>query len=200
MSLSSSIIRDGKESYRIDITNRDWGLLHEPLFDVGQHFIHVFGVYENPHVGSLRPGTQVRRDQLHFLNASMCLLDAIQKNENLFCHDYSYKFSTENKIHRLGKRFKVRGLSGDIDTQPHGFCYLKLWQHDMDGKLRIAEVIDMRIKGSIETDELGTLKIYRKKAQMRWLETLPPLIDFLRSRGRKELIIEHYDRASQVPV
>jgi hypothetical protein len=171
MSLSSSIVRDGKESYRIDIRGRDWGLLHEPLFDVGRHFIHVFGVYENPNIAAgLRPGTQVKRDQLHFLNASMCLLDVIQKGENLFCYDYSYKFTTENKICRLGRRFRVRGLNGDIDTRPHGFCYLKLWQPDMDGKLRIAEIIDMRIKGTIETDELGTLKIYRKKAEMHWLE------------------------------
>jgi len=51
----------------------------------------------------------------------------------------------------------------------------------------------MRIRETIETDELGTLKIHRQKAEMHWLEILPPLIEFIRTRTVKVLEIEHYD-------
>jgi hypothetical protein len=176
MALSCSIIRDGKESYRINIPHRDWGLLHGPFFEAGRQFIDALGIYQNFTVaGGLPAGTQVKRDQILLLKAAECLRIRIQSDEKLLRYDYTYSFATKNKTRHSGAQsgFLVRGLRGYISTRPHGFCYLKLSQRDIDGEVRIAEIIDMRVKGSIETDELGTLKIYRKKAEINWLEILP---------------------------
>lgn len=59
---------------------------------------------------------------------------------------------------------------------------------------RTAEYIDMRVVCSIETNDCGTLQVYRRKAKMNWVETLPPLLEFLKNCKFKELIVEHYDR------
>jgi hypothetical protein len=42
----------------------------------------------------------------------------------------------------------------------------------------------------------GSIKLYRRKAESHWLETLPPLIEFLGPRGSKSLSLEHIDRVA----
>jgi len=87
----------------------------------------------------------------------------------------------------------VRGFMADINTCPHGYCYLNLVQVACNGMGRIAEYLDMRIRGALETDELGTLKIHQQRAEMNWPEVLPPFIEFVRTRTVKQLEIEHHD-------
>jgi len=52
----------------------------------------------------------------------------------------------------------------------------------------------LRVLGSIETDSHGILRVHSKKAEMHWLETLPALIGFLKSRRASDVSVEYMDR------
>ena len=193
---SYSIVTDGTEKYRLEFTSRDFALLRGPHFEEGQRFISVLGVFDHLTVEMGIPqGAKVTRQRSQILNAAERLLVVVQRDEDLLRYDYKYSFS--GRIDRPRSAgyggFKVRGFCGYIDTRPSGYCYLNLDQLTGNGRGRLAEYYDMRIRETIETDELGTLKIHRKKAEMHWLEILPPLIEFIRSRTVKVLEIEHYD-------
>jgi len=195
MTSSFSIITDGKKRHRLDFTKRDFGLLTGPNFDAGRRFISVLGVYDHFTVATGIPkDAKVTRQRLLVLAAAQRLLAMIQRDEDLLSHDYKFSFSGRSGRPRAGKEcgIKVRGYIGDIDTSPHGYCYLNLVQVASNGMGRIAEYLDMRIRGTLETDELGTLKIHKQEAEMHWLELLPPLIEFVRTRTVKQLEIEHY--------
>ena len=196
MTSSYSIITDGKESHRLEFTKRDWGLLRGPYFEAGQRFISVLGVYDHFTVAAGIPkGAKVTRQRLQLLGAAQQLLAIIQRDEDLLQHDYKFSFSGRIGRPRAGAEsgFRVRGFIGNLDTRPHGYCFLNLVEVSSNGMGRIAEYLDMRIRGTLETDDMGTLKIHRQKAEMRWPEILPPLIEFVRTRTVKHLDIEHYD-------
>ena len=83
---------------------------------------------------------------------------------------------------------------GTISVRPKGYCTIELLDSNAK-RPRIAERIDLRIVESVTTDGGDVVKAYRTKAQpIHWLQTLPPLIEFLESRREKELIVEHVDR------
>jgi hypothetical protein len=193
---SYSIITDGSERHRLEFAKRDFGLLGGPHFDAGQRFTSVLGIYDHFTVAAGIPkGAKVMRRRLQLLDAAQQLLTWIQRDEDLLRYDYKYSFSGRAGRPSGGAEsgFRVRGFFGKIDTRPHGYCHLDLIQITSNGRGRLAEYLDMRIRGTLETDELGTLKIHRQKAEMHWLETLPPLVEFIRTRTVKQLEIEHYD-------
>src|SRR5438034_749406 len=49
---------------------------------------------------------------------------------------------------------------------------------------------------ALGTDDLGVLRIHRRQVEMQWLDRLPPVLEFLRSRSAKEVTVEHYERAA----
>ncbi len=192
MSHSYVIIRDGQESHRLDITHRDWGLLTGPFFDEGPKFIDTLGVYEHFTVaGGIPKGSHVTRQRLLLLDATQSLFRAVQRDEDLLRYDYSYSFAGRGNSRNAGAEsgFRVRGFIGHIDTRPHGYCHLQLSQLGANDTPRVVEFVDMRVRGSIETDELGLLKVGRRKSRIDWLETLPPLIEFLHAGGTKEVTV-----------
>jgi hypothetical protein len=192
---SAIIVHDGQDSHRLVISHRDWGLLFGPGFSEGPLFSSACGVYENFSVaGGIPKGSQVTRKGNVLRNAARTLLAGIQRDADLLRHDYSYGFDGERTRHGGAQGIQVRGRGGILSTRPKGYCSIELY--DADAKQpRIAELIDLRIVKSIETDGLGAVKVFRRKADMRWLETLPPLIDFLQPRMEKMLVVEHLERA-----
>ncbi len=193
---SHVIIRDGHESHQLDIARRDWGLLTGPFFDEGQRFVDALGVYEHFTVATgLAEGSQVMRQRFRLIDATQSLHRAVVRDEDLLCHDYSYGFSRRGRSRSSAGEsgFRVRGLIGYVDARPHGYCHLRLSQPGTNGLPRTVEFIDMRVRESIDTDDLGVLRIYRRQAEMHWQDRLPPLLEFLRARSAREVTVEHYD-------
>ena len=44
---SATIIRDGEDVHRLQITHRDWMLINGPGFVEGPIFVAAFGIFEN---------------------------------------------------------------------------------------------------------------------------------------------------------
>ena len=108
---------------------------------------------------------------------------------------YSYEFRFSGNRERSGggglSGFRVRGLFGSIDTRPAGYCTVKLSDTAPTGRGRLVEVIDMRVRKSMETDDWGTLSIRRRAAPVGWFDQLPRLLDWLRGQAAPEVEILH---------
>jgi hypothetical protein len=197
MSSSAIIVHDGDESYRLLVTHRDWGLLWGPGFFEGPLFSKTFGVYDNFTVaGGIPRGSQVKRRGDELFVAAAALLAAIERDGELLRYDYSYGFAGDPARYGGGRSIRVRGMSGILWARPKGYCYVELKCRDEAGPPRVVEVIDLRVDRAVQT-ESGLVKSYRRKAAMNWLETLPPLLEFLQSRRDKELAVEHQDRVAE---
>lgn len=193
------IAKIGDASHRLDIARRDWGMVRGPFFEEGEQFERALGVYEHfTMAGGIPDGSFVTRQRRLLLDATELFLRAVQRDEEFLHSDYSYSFSGRGSRRESGAEsgFRIRGFVGHISTRPPGFCWLRLSQLAGSGWSRVVEFIDMRFRGSIETDELGTLEIHRRKAEMHWLETLPALVEFLRTHTGREVRVEHYERAA----
>lgn len=190
------IVRDGLESHRLLISHRDFSLLGGPHFAEGSLFIQEFGIYDNFTVARGVPkGSTVIRPTRKLLNACRILLMAVERDASLLQYDYSYSFSKQSGRNSGAQGgVLIRGAPAYISTRPHGYCYAELKRLADDNSYRVAEWIDLRVAGSIETDSLGTLKVHRRKAEIHWLERLPPLIEFLRNIKSTEVEVEHLDR------
>ena len=193
MSNYSIIVHDGEASHCLPITSRDWGIAMGPHFKEGSIFIVSFGVYDNYTVARGMPkGSKVNRRGLVLYRAAHLLQTGIERDADLLSHDYSVGFNNERTRHTGLTSVKLRGRTGSIRARPKGFCYLELFDQTAK-RSRVAELIDLRIVETIETDTADIVKLYRRKAETHWLETLPPLLEFLKLRKDKELIIEHVE-------
>jgi hypothetical protein len=189
MSDSATIIRDGVDSHRIQITHRDWMLLSGPGFEEGPAFIKAFGIFENYTVaGGIPKGSLVKRAGETLHRAASALLVGIRRDLDLLRYDYSYQIGEEPKQYGGGQSIRIDDRDGVLSLQPRGFCSIMLI--DRMGK---PAVVDLRPTKVFATDS-GPLKVYRCKAQTQWPELLPPLLSFLDARRDRELTLEHFDR------
>jgi len=187
MSDSATIIRDGNDSHRIQITHRDWMLLSGPGFAEGPAFIDAFGIFENYTVARGIPkGSLVRRTGKTLHVATSSLHTGIKRDFDLLRYDYSYQIADEPRRYGGGQGIGVDGRNGILSLRPKGYCSIQL----LDKKR--PEIIDLRPMKVIATDS-GLLKIYRRKSETHWLEILPPLLSFLASRMDRELTLGHID-------
>ncbi len=199
MRRSYIIARIGAASYQLDIAHRDLGMVVCQRFEEGLQFIKTLGVYDHFTLArGLPKGSFVIRERRLLLDATELFLRAVERDEELLRYDYSYSFSTQGNQRNQGAQsgIRIRGLFGHISTRPHGFCWLELWQLVGSEGSRVVESIDMRVRGSIETDELGTLKIHRRKAETHWLESLPQFVEFLHTHKERDVRIEHYEETA----
>jgi hypothetical protein len=197
MSTSAIIIHDAVDSHRLLVTHRDWGLLWGPQLPEGPLFSSAFGVYENFTVaGGIPRGSRVTRRGRDIYSAAQALYSAIERDAELLRFDYSYGFSGDPARHGGAQTIRIRGRSGIISTRPKGYCYILLDGPVPEGRSRLDELIDLRRTGPVQTDDGPHVKSYRRKAPMGWLDSLPPLLEFLQSRLKKELAVEHQERAA----
>src|SRR5207245_8663074 len=101
----------------------------------------------------------------------------LETQADLLSFSYSYEFSAEKGVRGGGGQsgFRIRGLIGSIDVRPSGYCDLTLSEIAPNGKGRIVEVIDMRARRKIETDDKGILKVHRRKEEVGWITEVPKL-------------------------
>lgn len=188
MSESATIIRDGEDVHPLQITHRDWMLISGPGFVEGPIFIAAFGIFENFTVARGIPkGSLVHRDGQTLFDASSTLLSGIARDLDLLRYDYSYKLGDQPKQFGGGQSISVDGRPGILSLRPKGYCSIQFVDR------RTSDLIDLRGRDGFVTDA-GPIKLYRRKAESRWLDILPPLLDFLRVRVTKMLSLEHIDR------
>jgi hypothetical protein len=192
MSDSATIIRDGDDRHRIQITHRDWMLLSGPGFSEGPAFIKAFGTFENFTVaGGIPEGSMVKRGGDVLYAAASALLAGITRDIDLLRHDYSCQIGNEPKQYGGGQGIRVGGRVGILSLLPKGYCSIQFV-----GRTGTQDVIDLRPMKTFATDS-GTLKVHRRKATTQWLEILPPLLSFLAARQDRELTLEHIDRVER---
>ena len=185
---SATILRDGDDAHRLQVTHRDWMLINGPGFVEGPLFVAAFGIFENFSVaGGMCKGSLVHRDGQTLFDASAKLQAGIERDLELMRHDYSYKIGNQPKRFGGGRSISVDGRPGILSLRPKGYCSINF----VDGKP--PEVIDLRDKDGFVTDA-GAIKLYRRKAEVHWPKILPPLIDFLSARLTKSLSLEHIDQ------
>ena len=195
MSDSAIIVRDGDESHRLATTHRDWGLLFGPGFAEGPHFVAVFGVYEHFSVARGVPkDSQVTRRGADLHEAAQVLLSGVERDAELLRHDYTFSFADTPTRYSAGQSVTIRGRAGIISARPRGYCTIELLSRGEKDPDIAAEVIDLRVTRDLATDDRGIVKVQRRKAEMHWLETLPPLLHFLGTRLPKDLVVEHIGR------
>ncbi len=163
-------------------------LISGPGFVEGPTFIAAFGIFESFTVARGIPkGSLVHRDGQRLFDASSNLLAGIRRDLELLRYDYSYKIGDLPKRFGGGQDISVDGRPGILSLRPKGFCSIRF----VDRKT--PDLIDLRGRDGFVTDA-GPIKLYRRKAESRWLDILPPLLDFLGARLTKMLSLEHIDR------
>jgi hypothetical protein len=188
MNDSAIIIRDGEATHRLQITHRDWMLINGPGFVEGPIFITAFGIFENFTVaGGIAKGSLVNREGQKLFEASSILHAGIRRDQDFLCHDYSYKIADQPKRFGGSQSIAVDGRPAILSLRPKGYCSIRF----VDGKS--PELVDLRGRDGFMTDA-GPIKLYRRKAEIRWLEILPPLMNFLETRLTRMLSLEHIDR------
>jgi hypothetical protein len=182
---SATIIRDGNDVHRLQITHRDWMLINGPGFVEGEIFVAAFGIFENFTVARGIPaGSLVYRDGQTLFDATAKLRRGIGRDLDLISYDYSYKIGDQPKQFGGGQGISVDGRPGILSLRPKGYCSITFADRT---------IIDLRNKDGFVTDA-GPIKLYRRRAETLWPDILPPLVDFLAARLTKSLSLEHINR------
>ena len=199
MRMNTLTIDDAVSTYGLTISDRDFALLGGPelFMPHGGLFINELGVFTNTSVAQdmkIPPGSHVRRRRGNLLIHTRNMLSCLDRDADLLKFDYAFRLTKGEDRHRLKGRlggFKVRGLLGNVSGQPRGFCTLELSEVAPNGFGRVVEVIDLRSHEEINTDDSGTLKVYRTEAAFGWLPALRGMIEFLKASDAAEVTIHH---------
>ena len=70
-----------------------------------------------------------------------------------------------------------------------GYCFRGQLQQDVDGRISYVNKTDLRGFKSLQTENLGKIRVLRKKINLTWLEKLPPLLDFLEKCKNEQIIV-----------
>ena len=195
MSDSATIIHDGNDTHRLQITHRDWMLLWGPGFSEGPAFSTAFGVFDNYTVARGIPkDSRVERDGNTLHQATTILLAAIKRDFELLRYDYSYKIADDPRSYGGGQGILVGGRTGLLSLQPKGYCSITFLNADANTSTP-EKILDLR-NMNICTTYAGPLKVFRRKATILWLDLLPPLLTFLEFRLDHLLSVEHIDRVT----
>jgi len=192
------LVRCGSESIRIQLGSRDFHVLdnhwHMPNGGVYRQMLGMDYI-----AGLGCPAEDVvllTHERVRFAGLVSCLKNELEAQGDLLVWHYSYSFGSKAR-QRLGggeSGFRVRGLWGYITVRPSGYCDLRLSAVRGERTL-FAELIDMRVIRSIETDDRGPLKAHRRRAPLLWYEELPKLLAFLQNAKGDRVEILH----SQMP-
>lgn len=188
----------GGTAYDFEIPLREYDMLLGPpaFLPLGDVFLEVLGVYDNYSIAEGMPkDSRAVRPWRRVYNIAGGFLSSVQATNDLLSFDYSYSLPKRGirRARRRGSGFHVRGLAARIDAQPRGFCTLELHEPppESPGQQRLVEVIDMRTRESIETDDWGILRIHKQPIRCVWPEILPPLLAFLKANECEELVLRH---------
>jgi hypothetical protein len=192
----SVVFRCGSAETRLTLTVRDVRLLDGDYFltHSGYHYRAYFGLDFISGLGAPPVGQVLKKyKRPSFIAVLTSLLQDLEDHRDLISFSYEYRFSGNRERSGGGgaSGFRVRGLFGSIDATPSGYCTLVLSDSAPSGRGRLVEVIDMRVRKSIETDDWGTLSIRRRAAPVSWFDELPRLLEWLRGQAAPEVEILH---------
>jgi hypothetical protein len=121
------------------------------------------------------------------------LAQALEDQRDLISWSYSFRFSEKPEASGGGSvaGFHVRGLHGFVTVQPSGYCHVTLSEVAPTGRGRLVEIIDMRVRKELPTDDWGVLSIGRRKADVGWFQELPRVIAWLKAQQGKDVQVLH---------
>ena len=194
MRTGTTLFRCGGQEYPLVRSTRDVHLLDGEYFFHRWDYRRIFGLdflagFPAPPLGKVLL-THKRGNLIIELTG---LLNALENQRDLISYSYQYVFTDRPRERHGGgmSGFRVGGLYGLITTRPAGYCHVTLSEAAPTGCGRLVHIIDMRIKKQLQTDDRGTLKILRRKANVGWFPQLPLLIDWLTSQTADEVDVLH---------
>ncbi len=168
-------------------------VLGDPLIPTAVEFKRAVGLWDNfivAHGMDTKAWTVKSRSEL--TRATEQLEQAIEADRELLQYDYQYGFSSLPKQkNSAAMGVNVGGKGGIISAKHPGQLYLELWGKGPDGKGRIVETRDMRKGPPVVTDELGTIRVFRRKNKVDWKPKLLQLLEFLRASHSDSIRIRH---------
>jgi hypothetical protein len=178
------VFRCGASEHEMSLSQRDAHLLDGEYFFDGNGWAYrkALGLDYVAGLGAPAVGVPLvthRRGPLTLLFRS--LLVGLETQKDLVSYSYSFEFVPEPGGARFHANagFRVNGYLGSIDVRPSGYCDLTLSEVGPNGRGRVVEIIDMRVRKRLQTDGAGTLIVRRRKAAVGWFEELPKVLDFL---------------------
>ena len=190
------VFRCGDSEHEMTLSNRDVHLLDGRYFLEGGGWGYRKALGLDYVAGFRTPpvGVPLRMHPIGSLaQVLQSLLVALETQKNLLCYSYSYEFSQEpGQRHGGGcSGFRVNGYFGHISVRPSGYCDLTLSEIGANGRGRVIEVLDMRVRTRLETADKGTLIVHRRKASVGWFEELARVLAFLDRFSGSEVVILH---------
>ena len=191
----ATVFRCGGHEHRVEISTRDAHLLDDRYF-VARYgsFRALFGLDFVAGLGT-PPLHTVLSTASRFLMTSrlQALLGALEDQRDLVSYNYGFVFDGKAEMKGGGgvSGFSVGGLFGALSTRPSGYCWLELSNLAPTGRGRVVEMVDMRVRRSIQTDDWGMLTVTGRPADVGWFTTLPPLIEWLGKQEPKEVEVLH---------
>jgi len=189
------VFRCGDQECSLPLSVRDVHLLDGEYFFVrSTSYRALLGLAFVAGLGA-PPVGQVLVSHRRFVLASQLegLAQALEDQRDLISWSYSYKFS--EKPDRSGggsvSGFQVHGLHGSITVQPSGYCHATLSEIAPTGRGRLVEIIDMRVRKELVTDNWGRLSIARRKADVGWFDELPRVIAWLKAQQTTDVEVLH---------
>jgi hypothetical protein len=193
--MAEVIYRCGDIEHRIRPSHRDVHLLDGRFFLAknadyrslfGMDFISGLGAPPEQRVLH----TFSRRQLKGLLSA---LLASLEDQRDLIIYDYSYSFSSMPHGSKRGAQsgFSINKLFGLISVRPAGYCDLTLSDSAPTGRGRIVQIIDLRVRKRIMTDDWGELRIYRRKADVSWFDLLPHAIAWCDAQTDSNIDVLH---------
>lgn len=170
-------------------------VLGNPLIPAAEDFKKAVGLWDNFSVAhGMNAEAWTTKSQLQLLRATERFQQTIEADRELLQYDYQYGFSSipnQRNSAAMGAG-NVGGRSATISAKHPGQLYLQLWDEGPDGKGRIVETRDLRKGPPVMTDDLGTIKVYRRKNKVDWKPKLSQLIEFLRANHSETVHIRHH--------
>jgi hypothetical protein len=176
----------GEAEMVVEFPRRDFDLLPAPesFMPGGGALVRLFGVFEDFDVaaGASRK-SEVTRGRLTLLAAVRQTKRQVERDADLLSFNYSYSFSTEPKQRNGGAEygFRIDGRPAGVTTRPKGFCTVTVHGVSPAGFGRPAAIIDLRVFGSIDTDDKGSLRSHKRSAELVLPGLLKELEEFLDS-------------------
>ncbi len=186
--MSSKVLFLGKSDKHImKVTNTDRSVTSAPAFASNLEFIWIVNT---------PPGDVVTHARDYVLSVTKEFLELVENDLPLLQYHYTCEINIPGCEH-LGPS-RGSGMVGGIRidgslyslSNGMGECHLDLIHLRPDGTGERVRKIDIRDRKRIQTDNIGVIKIFRRKKKLTWPEVLPPLIKFLKRLPDDEILIQ----------
>jgi hypothetical protein len=197
MTSSAVLFRCGTEERRLALSTRDVCLLDaEYFFPAGAAARQLLGLDFVKGLGAPPTGRVLCTHKRVILAGLLeSLLQALADQQDLLSYSYAFRFSDgPHSGESCGGSlagFTVGGLHGYVTVRPSGYCYATLSEIAPTGRGRVVQVLDLRTRGDLATDDWGSLMVQRRGAHVGWFEALPPVLEWLEAATGSTVDVLH---------